>query len=137
MIKKFEFLPSLDQDVFTLGNIDLNSNVGDDDSNIDGSKKEELRLSLNASSDGKFNEEDNGDTFLEKTSDEPIFKVAELLNGIAELLNGRLKGYFVSCNVFNLLHRKLSKAEVSLLSKGLKFCPTPINKSVLKKDWKN
>ena len=52
------------------------------------------------------------------------------------MLNGRLKGYFVSDNVFNLSHRKLSKAEVSLLCKGLKFSPTPntIDKSILKED---
>ena len=39
-------------------------------------------------------------------------------------------------NVVNLSNRKLSKAEVSLLSKGLKFCPTPnsVDKSVLKED---
>ena len=39
----------------------------------------------------------------------------------------------MSENVVHLSNRKLSKAEVSLLSKGLKFCPTP-NKSVLKED---
>ena len=46
------------------------------------------------------------------------------------MLNGRLKGYVVSDNVFSLSHRKLSKAE------GLKFFPTPntIEKSILKKD---
>ena len=50
--------------------------------------------------------------------------------------NGRLKGFFVSENVVNLSNHKLSKAEVSLLSKGLKFCPTPnsVDKSVLKED---
>ena len=66
---------------------------------------------------------------MEVASIEPIFEVAELLNG-------RLKGYFVSDNVFNLSHRKFSKAKVSLLSKGLKFCPTPntIDKSILKQD---
>ena len=44
---------------------------------------------------------------------------------VSEQLNGRLKGYFVSDNVFNLSHRKLGKAEVSVLSKGWKSCPTP------------
>ena len=35
-----------------------------------------------------------------------------------------------------IYHCKLSKAEFSLLSKGLKFCPTPntIDKSILKLD---
>ena len=44
---------------------------------------------------------------------------------VSEQLNGRLKGYFVSDDVFNLSHRKLGKAEVSVLSKGWKSCPTP------------
>ena len=42
----------------------------------------------------------------------------------AAILNGRLKGKFVSANVENLSKRKLSKSEISLLSKGLKFIPT-------------
>ena len=48
--------------------------------------------------------------------------------------NGRIKGKFVSKNVVNLPKRKLTKAEVSLLSKGLKFVPTSnhINKAKLK-----
>ena len=42
----------------------------------------------------------------------------------------------MSDNVFSLSYRKLSKAEVSLLSKGLKNCPTlnTIEKSFLKED---
>ena len=51
----------------------------------------------------------------------PDYKRAEVTS------NGRLKGFLVS-------NRKLSKAEVSLLSKCLRFCPTPnsVDKSVLK-----
>ena len=81
LIKKFECLPSLDQDVVTLTNIDLNNNASDSDSNIDESKEEELQFSLNAGSDGKANEEDDSNTFMEMASNEPNFKVAELLNG--------------------------------------------------------
>ena len=42
----------------------------------------------------------------------------------------------MSKNIKNLSNRKLFKAEVSLLSKGLQFCPTPnnVDKSVLKED---
>ena len=42
----------------------------------------------------------------------------------------------MSENVVNLPNRKLSKAEVSPLLKGLKFCPTPnsFDKSVVKED---
>ena len=49
-------------------------------------------------------------------------------------LNGRMKGKFVSKNVANLSKRKLTKVEVSLLFKGLKFVPTSnhINKAKLK-----
>ena len=58
-----------------------------------------------AGSDRKANKEDDSNTLMEIVSDDTIFKVGELLNG-------RLKGYFV----FNLSHRKLNKSEVSLLS---------------------
>ena len=52
----------------------------------------------------------------------------------ATILNGRLKGTFVSKNVVNLCKRKLSKTEISLLSKGLKFIPASntIDKAKLK-----
>ena len=41
-------------------------------------------------------------------------------SNIAEVIDGRLKGNFVSPNVINLSTRILSKAEISLLSNGLK-----------------
>ena len=68
------------------------------------------------------------DTEEQHSQNELDYKKAELTS------NGRLKGFFVSENVVNLSNRKLSKAEVSLLSKGLKFCPTPnsVDKLVLK-----
>ena len=42
----------------------------------------------------------------------------------------------MSDSVFNLSKRDLSEAEISLLSKGLKFCPTPkgVDKSQIKND---
>ena len=48
----------------------------------------------------------------------------------------RLIGKFVSPNVLNLSKRQLSEADVSLLSKGLKFVPTPkfVNKAILKEE---
>ena len=39
--------------------------------------------------------------------------------------DGRCEGKFVIPNVINLFKRHLSKDEISLLSKGLKFIPTP------------
>jgi len=50
--------------------------------------------------------------------------------------SGRLKGVFVSPNVFNLSKRQLSTSEISLLSKGLKFVPTPnfVNRAILKEE---
>ena len=49
-------------------------------------------------------------------------------------LNGRFRGKNVSKNVVNLSTWKRTKAEISLLSKGLKFVPTSnhINKAKLK-----
>ena len=48
--------------------------------------------------------------------------------------NNRYEGKFVSANVINLSSRHLSRDEVSLLSEGLKFVPTPkhMNKTKLK-----
>ena len=73
------------------------------------------------------------DTEEQHSQNELDYKKAELTS------NGRLKGFFVSENVVNLSNRKLSKAEVSLLSKGLKFCPTPnsVDKLVLKEYLEN
>ena len=50
--------------------------------------------------------------------------------------DGRLKGRFVSGSVVNLSRRELSEEDVSLLSKGLKFSPTPtdIDKAKRKED---
>ena len=46
------------------------------------------------------------------------------INNIATYKGERLEGKFVSSNVINLSRRNLSEAEISLLSKGLKFVPT-------------
>ena len=116
-----------------LANIDFSNNVSDNNSNIDKSKEEELQFSLNICSHEEVNSEEvDSDTFMEKSSDKVTFKEAELLNG-------SLKDYFVSGNGLKCSHSTLSKAEVSLLSKGLKFHPTPnvIGKSVLKEDLEN
>ena len=54
----------------------------------------------------------------------------------ASLVNGRYQGKFVSHSVVNLSSKNLTKHEISLLSKGLKFVPTPINvnRAVLKEE---
>ena len=46
------------------------------------------------------------------------------INNIATYKGERLECKFVSSNVINLSRRNLSEAEISLLSKGLKFVPT-------------
>ena len=52
------------------------------------------------------------------------------------MADGRLKGRFVSGSVVNLSRRGLSEEDVSLLSKGMKFSPTPtdIDQAKLKED---
>ena len=54
----------------------------------------------------------------------------------ASLVNERLKGKFFSPNVVNLSRCNLTNNGISLLSKGLKFVPTPmdINKAVIKEE---
>ena len=53
-----------------------------------------------------------------------------------EVVVGRLKGKFVSPNFINLSTRILSKTEISLLFKDLKFVPTPasVNKALIKEE---
>ena len=49
---------------------------------------------------------------------------------------GRLEGVFISDNILNLSKRELNDAEISLLSKGLKFVPTPsfVDRAAIKTD---
>ena len=70
--------------------------------------------SPNLSPSNKLNESSN-DCSLEK----------EVQLNSATIRNNRYEGKFVSANVINLSSRHLSKDEVSLLSKGLQFVPTP------------
>ena len=65
----------------TLANIDLNNTVSNNNSNIDESKGEELQFFLNTDSDGKANEENDSNTFMELASDEQILKKADFLHG--------------------------------------------------------
>ena len=54
----------------------------------------------------------------------------------AKLKDNRLEGKFARKNVINLSQRQLIKSEMSLLSKGLEFLPTPnrIDKAKLKQE---
>ena len=54
----------------------------------------------------------------------------------ATIVNERYKGKFVSLDVVNLSCRNLTSNEISLLSKGLKFVPTPrgIKKTLIKEE---
>ena len=57
-------------------------------------------------------------------------------NNIAEVTDGWLKGKFVGPHVINLFTRILSETKIYLLSKGLKFIPTPtsVNKALIKEE---
>ena len=65
-----------------------------------------------------------------------VEEVPETVQGVEEDENGRLVGPFVSGSMVNLSRREFSEEDVSLLSKGLKFSPTPtdIDKAKLKED---
>ena len=80
-----------------------------------------------------------GQSFLDETPSETNSQAKnnnENSYDIAEEWEGRLKGVYVSDNVLNLSRRKLSKGEVSILSKGLKFVPTPtfVDKAAIKQE---
>ena len=62
--------------------------------------------------------------------------VEETDDNRAKLKDNRLEGKFVSKNVINSSQRQLTKSEISLLSKGLKFLPTSnrIDKAQLKQE---
>ena len=70
---------------------------------------------------------------LEETHNHPSLEKA---SKAVTLLDGRSEGKFVSPNVIKLSKLHLSKDEISLLSKGLKFIPTPkhINKARIKEE---
>ena len=60
----------------------------------------------------------------------------EIDDNRAKLKNNRLNGKFISKNVINLSQRQQTKSEILLLSKELKFVPTPdrIDKAKLKQE---
>ena len=66
------------------------------------------------------------DTPMKKLSSQSTV-VSEDSNRCLLNANNRYIGKFVSDNVVNLSSRNLSKAEISLLSKGLKFVRTPLH----------
>ena len=81
--------------------------------------------SPNLSSSNKHNEISN-----------ELFREREVHLNSATIRNNRYERKFVSVNIINLSNSHLSKDEVSLLSKGLKFVPTPkyINKAKIKEE---
>ena len=60
-----------------------------------------------------------------------LFSEREVQLNSDTIRNNRYEGKFVSANIINLSSWHLSRDEISLLSKGLKFVPTPtqINKA--------
>ena len=93
---------------------------------VDGNSNEEIVLDITGFHDEKV---------LSKQSLTGCDRLESHLNEEGnDTLNGRIKSKFVSENVVNLSKRKLTKAEISLLSKGLKFVPTSnhINKAKLR-----
>ena len=88
------------------------------DTSVDNSSDEEIVLDTT----GFYDEE-----VLDKQSLAGCYHSGSHLNEEGNevfTLNGRIGGKFVSKNVVTLSKRKLAKAEISLLSKGLKFVPT-------------
>ena len=72
----------------------------------------------------------------ENSSSSKVDKVLNESENVAMFGGNRLEGKFVSKNDINLSRRNLSSAEISLLSKGLKFVPTAnkIDQAKLKRE---
>ena len=71
-----------------------------------------------------------------KISESSKFGEREVQLNSATVSNNRCEGKFVSANVINLSNRHLSRDEISLLSKGIKFVPIPklLNKAKIKEE---
>ena len=65
--------------------------------------------------------------------------VSDRVSNAASLEGNRYKANFVSPNAINMSKRNLTKDEMSLLSKGLQFVPTPkhFNKALLREEPEN
>ena len=92
---------------------------------------------ISTNSDILSNESSNLSSFnkMNESSNE-LFSEREVQLNSATMQNNRYEGKFVSANVINLSSRHLSEDEISLLSNGLKFVPTPkhINKAKIKEE---
>ena len=92
---------------------------------VENTEREEVNSACDFVS-GELSEDNSNDSeVVEETDDNR-----------AKLKDNRLEGKFVSKNVINSSQRQLSKSEISLLSKGLKFLPTSnrIDKGQLKQE---
>ena len=111
LVNLFTLVPS-SIDISKASNISINSEILSNES-------------PNLSPSNEFNENSN-DHSLEK----------EVQLNSATICNNRYEGKFVSANIINLSSHHLSKDEVSLLSKGLQFVPSPkhITKAKIKEE---
>ena len=123
LLKEFRTLPVIDQDAAILANL----NIGDSDNRSNTSSPNDSMEESQCMEEQDYL--DNTNTQEQNSQNEWDYEIEEVTS------NGRSKVFFVPENV-NLSNGKLSKAEVSLLSKDLKFCPTPnsVDKSVLKEN---
>ena len=81
----------------------------------------------------------NNDNISNKEEVKLSHSVPNILSNAASLEGNRYKATFVRPNVINSSKRNLTKDEVSLLSKGLQFVPTPkhFNKALLREELEN
>ena len=110
-----QYCEAFSPDITNIANLVKLGNSFDDPNNY---------LNVSSNSDKVTLEETHNHLSLEKPSN------------AATALDGRCEGKFVSPNVINLSKRHLPKGEISLLSTGLKFIPTPknSNKALIKEE---
>ena len=81
-------------------------------------------VSLISSTRSSLEASNNNSNIHDKEEVNLCYSVSDRLSNAASLEDNRYKANFVSSNVINLSKRKLTKDEISRLSKVLKFVPT-------------
>ena len=96
-------------------------------------------VTLNSPTRSSLEVTNNNDNISDKEEVNLSDSVSDRLSKAASLEGNRCKVNLVSPNVINLSKRNLARDEISLLSKGLQFVPTPkhFNKALLRKELEN
>lgn len=121
----FKHSENLSPDIPNLVNLTLlGCSPNCDRDSLDTTEMKNSQRNSNNSMNFRNNSSENVNSEIAEDKDGEQSSECSLNNNKASYIDNRYKGKFVSDNVVNLSGRGLSNAEISLLSKGLKFVPT-------------